>query len=191
MRRLLIAIETEINYILLPVRLDLQRHEQIIVRARVKDCESAVDSLRRRQKLASFDANHPASYSLTALPDLVGARILAFPQRRLADVQRIIASRIDGWVADPVPGDESGEDAIALKYHGLWSPSDLVRSEIQFVSLLTGLFWDVEHSAIYKPSPKLRGIARSMAMKSRISAVHNALRSFEEEFEQQIAGTSE
>ena len=52
--------------------------------------------------------------------------------------------------------------------------------------LLVGLFWEVEHSAIYKPSPNLRGIEKSRAMKGRTAAVLSALREFEEEFDRQI-----
>src|SRR5664280_3024387 len=53
----------------------------------------------------------------------------------------------------------------------------------QIVSMLTGLFWEVEHSAIYKPTPSLKGIARSLEMQQRTRDVLRALRSFEEEFE--------
>ncbi|MGH9584156.1 MAG: hypothetical protein ACRD4O_14605, partial [Bryobacteraceae bacterium] len=58
--------------------------------------------------------------------------------------------------------------------------------EYQIVSMLKGLFWEVEHSAIYKPSPQLRGIARSLEMKEPIANVHRALRRFEEEFEELV-----
>lgn len=189
MRRTLVAVETEISYMLLDVKLQLRGHEQIVVRGRVKDCESAVDSLRRRQALGAFDEGRSNNYSLAALPDLVGVRILVFPQRRLNDARRIVAPRISEWIDDPVPGPRR-EGAVALKYHGFWSQADSVRAEIQIVPLLVGLFWEVEHAAIYKPSPILRGLARSDAMLTRSAAVHAALREFEEEFERQTEGTS-
>lgn len=48
------------------------------------------------------------------------------------------------------------------------------------MSLLIGLFWEAEHSAIYKPSPNLRGVAPRM--KDRSGAVITALQEFESEF---------
>ena len=52
--------------------------------------------------------------------------------------------------------------------------------------MLVGLFWQVEHSTIYKPSPQLKGVSQSLAMKERNSAVLNALKAFEEEFERLV-----
>lgn len=49
--------------------------------------------------------------------------------------------------------------------------------------MLTGLFWEVEHSAIYKPDPRLNGIAEDRGMRERTTDVVNALRAFEEQFE--------
>jgi hypothetical protein len=49
--------------------------------------------------------------------------------------------------------------------------------------MLVGLFWDVEHSALYKPTPELRGVARSLAMQERTQEVLRSLTAFEEEFE--------
>ena len=98
----------------------------------------------------------------------------------------MIRPRITGWTADPIPSDDPKSGPIALKYHGHWNPTDSVRSEIQIVSLLIGLFWEVEHSAIYKPSPGLRGVGRSLAMQARTADILSALRHFEQEFERQI-----
>jgi hypothetical protein len=58
-----------------------------------------------------------------------------------------------------------------------------VRGEFQIVSMLVGLFWDVKHSTLYKPTPELRGVARSLAMQERNQEVLRSLASFEEEFE--------
>lgn len=75
---------------------------------------------------------------------------------------------------------------MALKYVGMRNPTDEVKVEIQIVSLLVGLFWEVEHAAIYKPSPSLRGVEKSPAMQAKTSAVLAALRDFEEEFDRQF-----
>jgi hypothetical protein len=75
---------------------------------------------------------------------------------------------------------------LALKYHGYSSASERIRGEYQIVSMLTGLFWEVEHSAIYKPTPRLRGVARSLAMQQRSKDVSDALKAFEDEFKSLI-----
>lgn len=80
---------------------------------------------------------------------------------------------------------ENGE-TLAFKYHGLCRANDRITGEYQIVSMLTGLFWEVEHSAIYKPTPRLGGITRSLTMQERTSDVHRALWAFEQEFERLI-----
>lgn len=183
LHRTRVAVETEVQHILLPATLSLDPYERIIVRARVKECESAVDSLRRRQDFGLFDTDHPDKYSLTSLPDLVGIRVLTFPHRRLVQVSDALLPRIADWVADPVPDERPDHHRpIALKYTGQWNASDRFRSEIQVVSLLIGLFWEAEHPAIYKPTPNLRGIAKSIEMRQRSAAVITALQDFELEF---------
>jgi hypothetical protein len=63
MQRTLTALEAEVNYLLLPVKLNLDSYARLLVRGRVKDCESAVDSLRRRQEGGTFDSSQPEKYS--------------------------------------------------------------------------------------------------------------------------------
>jgi len=188
MQRTLTALMTEVNHILLPAILRLDQYEQILVKGRVKNSESAVDSLRRRQRLARFDIARAESYSLTTLPDLVGIRVLAFPQRRLQDVRRILEAepRLSNWASDHISNPDSTEPPIAFKYQGLWNSSDSFRSELQVVSFLVGLFWEIEHSAIYKPTPRLQGITSSVSMKDKNDAVLTALQQFEQEFDRQI-----
>lgn len=184
MRRTLTAVETEVAYLLLGATLELNSYERILVRGRIKECESAIASLRRRQEGTVFDQGQTEKYTLTALPDLVAVRVLAFPRRRLEDAERIIRSRIQGWTADPVSS-VTGQP-IALKYHGYWNTADRIRAEIQIVPLLIGLFWEVEHDAIYKPDETLRAAMRADAMKTSTAGVLDALRKFEEQFEYQV-----
>jgi hypothetical protein len=49
--------------------------------------------------------------------------------------------------------------------------------------MLTGLFGEVEHAAIYKPAPGFRPVVQSLRMRERSAAVLDALRAFEAEFE--------
>jgi len=188
MQRTLTALLTEVNHILLSAILTLDPYEQIVVKGRLKDSESAVDALRRRQEMGRFDVKQGESYSLTTLPDLVGIRVLAFPQRRLHVVRRILEAepRLSGWKDDHLSSTDPTQPPIGFKYHGLWNTADPFRSELQIVSLLVGLFWEVEHSAIYKPTPKLQGMASSISMKDRNDAVLTALQQFEQEFDRQI-----
>ena len=65
MQRTLTALLTEVNHILLSAILTLDPYEQIVVKGRLKDSESAVDALRRRQEMGRFDVKQGESYSLT------------------------------------------------------------------------------------------------------------------------------
>ena len=49
-RRIAEQLEAEIKYYILPITRDLDPFERVVVRSRIKECESAVDSLRRRQE---------------------------------------------------------------------------------------------------------------------------------------------
>jgi ppGpp synthetase/RelA/SpoT-type nucleotidyltranferase len=80
----------------------LDEYERLLVTSRVKECESALDSLRRRQEGATFDSGQPASYSLDSLNDLAGVRVLAFPHSRLKEADRKLRERFPLWTPDPV-----------------------------------------------------------------------------------------
>jgi ppGpp synthetase/RelA/SpoT-type nucleotidyltranferase len=148
----------------------LKSHEQVVVKSRVKDCESALDALRRRQSDgAAFDLDHPELYSLARLNDLAGIRIMAFPPSRLAEIESVMRATFPNWTADPV--EEHGE-LTAFTYYGYCEgASKMIKGEYQIMSMLTGLFWEVEHSAMYKPYPNLKGVARSLAMQERYKDV--------------------
>ncbi|MFH0810169.1 MAG: hypothetical protein V2A77_06835 [Pseudomonadota bacterium] len=182
-RRVTDHVEAEVKYCLLPIARTLKKYERLTVTSRTKGCESALDSLRRRQEGATFDRDRPTLYSLTSLNDLAGVRVLTFPRYRLSEIDEILRGRFPDWQADPVPGSVRSDQPLAFKYHGYSQASTEVRGEFQIVSMLTGLFWQVEHSAIYKPDPRLRGVVHSLAMRQRTSEVLDSLRAFEEEFE--------
>jgi hypothetical protein len=78
-RRVAENLEAQVRYHILPIKRDLHRFEQITVKCRIKEGDSAVDSLRRRQEGRIFDLQRPQSYSLLGLKDLAGVRVLAFP----------------------------------------------------------------------------------------------------------------
>jgi ppGpp synthetase/RelA/SpoT-type nucleotidyltranferase len=184
-RRVLVQLEGEIAWQVLPISRKLRPHEQLIVKSRVKQCDSALEALRRRQEGATFDLDQPELYTLTSLKNLAGVRILAFPRNLLIDIGAALRERF-GWHYDPVHDEH---ELLALKYTGYCQEGDQIRGEYQIVSMLTGLFWEVEHSAIYKPEPRLRGFALSAEMKQRSRGVLDALKAFEEEFEDLVQET--
>lgn len=128
----------------------------------------------------AFQRSRPEIYTLASLNDLAGVRVLAFPRRRLAEIDRLLRKEFDTWTSDPV---EDDGEVQALKYYGYCQASNKVKGEYQVVSMLTGLFWEVEHSAIYKPDARLIGIGEHLGMLERTRDVVSAIRAFEEQFE--------
>jgi ppGpp synthetase/RelA/SpoT-type nucleotidyltranferase len=62
-RRVLNELEAEVKHCLVPISLRLDKYERLVVTSRVKECESALDSVRRRQEGATFDSARPEPYS--------------------------------------------------------------------------------------------------------------------------------
>ena len=79
----------------------------------------------------------------------------------MAEINRKLRIRLRSWRADPVLGRPERGQVLAFKYSGYTEASKRVQGEVQIASMLIGLFWEVEHDAIYKPSPRLRGIEKS------------------------------
>lgn len=177
-------LETRVRHCLLPLSSRLDRYERIVVTARVKECESAVNALRRRQEFATFDPGRAELYTLRSLKDLAGVRVSVFPRRRWSETDEKLRSLFNSWAPDPVRGDDGG--ILAYKYYGYCDVSDKVMGEFQVVPMLTALFWEVEHATIYKPSPNLKGVARHARMKECNEKVVKALNEFEEQFEKLV-----
>ena len=192
-RRALLQTETLVRHSLLDLSLGLERYERLLISSRIKECESAVDSLRRRQPFAEFDSERADGYSLSSLPDLAAIRVMAFPRDRLVDAHLALKPILTSWTNDPVweDSDDKNGDPLAFKYFGRWDAGARVSAEIQIVPALIGAFWETEHSVIYKPNPNLRGVAQSETMKQRRADVYRALRSFEAEFEATIDPTQQ
>lgn len=186
-RRAVLETETRVRG---PVSLKLERYERLLVTSRIKECDSAVDALRRRQPLALFDDDHPDEYSLTQLRDLAGVRVLAFPQGRVDDAHTALFEILPQWTADPVPSGDDMSEPLAQKYFGKWDPDSKVTTEIQIVGLLIGSFWEVEHSAIYKPNPNLRGVVESETVIQRRNDVLSALQAFGLAFEAAVSSAA-
>ena len=185
-RRVIQELEAVVRHCLLPLMSKLQKHESLLVTSRVKDCESALGALRRRQQGATFDPDRADSYTLTSLKDLAGVRVLAFPRNRWVEADADLRRRFSSWTPDPVPADDGGNEPLAFKYHGFCAASSKIRGELQIAPRLIGMFWEVEHSAIYKPSPDLKGVVKTPEMKKLKGEVLAALKAFDNEFERLV-----
>jgi hypothetical protein len=189
--RVLHQLQTDVAYLLLPVTLGLKHHERIHIEARSKGCESAINALRRREEARQFDEDAPSMYTLANLPDLAAVRVLVFPKLRLEDVHTIIRTKYAEWTSDPV---KTGTPPRfrAWKYHGFCSTSARVRAELQIVPMLTGLFWQVEHDAFYKPrDPVLRGAASKPVIRDRTERVYDAFEELEDVLERELQRNAE
>lgn len=181
-RRVVWQLEAEIRFHTLAILRGLRSHEQLVVKSRIKGCESALNALRRRQEFGTFDPENHESYSLLKLPDLAGVRVLAFPQSRLIEVDGVLRTTFTDWISDPVLNDQG--TVLVPKYCGkCLNVNTKIQAEYQVVPMLIGLFWEVEHSAIYKPAPALKGKAESEPMMNLYSDVVRALSRFGAEFE--------
>ena len=75
---------------------------------------------------------------------------------------------------------------MAFKYHGFCATSATIRGEVQIAPRLVGMFWEVEHSGIYTPSPELKGVAESPVMRKLKGEDLAALKAFDNEFERLV-----
>jgi ppGpp synthetase/RelA/SpoT-type nucleotidyltranferase len=190
-KRVLHQLQTDVTYLLLPLTLDLKHHERIHIEARAKECDSAISALRRREEARQFDEDAPTGYTLTKLPDLAGVRVSVFPKSRLEAVHTTIRDKYVEWTPDPV---KTGTPPRlrAWKYHGFCPTSSRVRAELQVVSMLTGLFWQVEHDAFYKPrDPVLMGAAIKPAIRDRTEQVYEAFDELENVLERELERDAE
>ena len=177
-RRLAMQLETEIRSLTLSILHSLRPYEQLVVKSRVKECESALSTLLGPKEGRTFDPDRPGEYSLLQLPDLAGVRVLVFPNSRLVQVDDALRNRFADWTSKPIK--YGGGSAQAPKYFGYCNEvSRDIRGEYQVVPMLLGLFWEVEHAAMYK----FRPAANSRDMRKRRTDVEDSLIGFEKGME--------
>ena len=187
-RRVAWQLETEIRYHTRHILRGLKSHEQLVIKSRVKTCESALLTIAREEEKRKedrriegrvFDPDRPSDYSMLNLPDLAGVRALVFPSNILLEVDQTLRRRFSHWISKPVK-DEHGVE-LASKYFGYCrQASRRVRGEYQVVPMLLGLFWEVEHSAMYK----FRDAESSQELRGHRAKVHSALSRFERGIEE-------
>jgi hypothetical protein len=184
-RRVGLLLEAEIRYRILPVLHSLKDYEQLTIKSRIKECESAVATLRRKQEGNLFDPDKAEDYSLLSLRDLAGLRVLVFPCERLLEVDQLLraSTPFKSWTSDPLK--YARGFVQAPKYYGFFEAvSRRVQGEYQIVPMLIGNFWDVEHSAMYKPTGWAKGADNNHALKSLRAKVEVSILRFEEQFEE-------
>jgi hypothetical protein len=193
-RRVLWQLEAEIRYHTLPILHSLKTYEQLVVESRVKECESALTTLKTLSLKKENDGNEgrvldpeeSGDYSILNLPDLAGVRVLVFPKGRLVEVDDALRKHFSDWTSRPVKDDKGA--ALAPKYFGYCDKaSNRVRGEYQIVPMLLGLFWKVEHSAMYK----FKALANFEEMKKHRADVERALSLFEEGMESFVRNYTE
>jgi hypothetical protein len=177
-RQVVMYLEAEIRYHTRHILQRLKPYEQLAIKSRVKDCESALQTLLCKREGRTFDPEKPGDYSILDLPDLAGVRVLVFPNSRLVEVDEALRCHFKGWIYKPLR-DNKG-DAVPPKFYGYCDQvSSRVRGEFQIVPMLLGLFWEVEHSAMYK----FKGVSNSKETKRHRANVEHALASFEKGIE--------
>lgn len=174
-------LETKIRYALKEVMKELQEHERIKISSRIKECESAIASLKRRQEADSFDDTK--EYCLSDLKDLVGVRVSYFPNNLYPKIAHSLSREFSDWSQNHTSDYDTPSKIIAHKYQGVIDKhtSDII-AEYQIVPLMIGLFWEVEHFAFYKPHQNYKGIINRTEMEECTQAIYKQFEVFEKTF---------
>lgn len=170
-------LETQLNGYLKSHVYKLREYEQIEVTSRVKECESAIKSLKAKKAEGGFDPSK--KYSLTSLKDIVGVRVSVFPSSLLNEIKNLIEAKF-AWTID-----EKHSHLNVWKFQGKIK-NRKIGCEVQIVPMLVSAFWKVEHATLYKPHPELKGIAENQKMKAIYNEVEEKLVEFESAFEEYI-----
>ncbi len=183
-RKILEEMEATISYALVSIKKKLKNHEHIELQSRVKDCESAINALRPPG--GKFSPAKAGEYSLVKLEDLAGVRVLVFPRRLIEEVDQQISMSLPGWTHKPIKRDNASEEILVNKYFGHIDTKNEIYGEYQIAPMLLGLFWQVEHAVLYKPSSILKGIETDFLIQAKREAIYTAFDEFEKRFEDMV-----
>lgn len=144
-------IEIEIKHTLKTLLLEPVHANKILISSRVKDCNSAITSLKMKEEGGVF--RDDKKYLITQLNDLVGLRISFFPLTLLERVKPQLLSYLKNNFEQTVePDDSSIGNYNIYKFRGIHNKFSKFACEIQLIPMLISKFWDVEHDAFYKPA---------------------------------------
>ena len=121
-RRVLWQLETEIRFRTLPILHDLKGPEQLVIRSRVKDCESALRTLARLRGSPTpegrqFDPERVRKSTQFSVFLIWREFVcLSFLIGGWVKLTRILRPYFEDWAAKPVKNDHG--EIIAPKYYG-------------------------------------------------------------------------
>ncbi len=172
-------IEIEIKHTIKTQLLEAVHANKILISSRVKDCNSAITALKKKEEGRVFRDGR--QYSITQLNDLIGLRISVFPLTLLELVQSPLLSYLENNFEQPFQTDHTTiENYDIYKYRGIHNQFSEFNCEIQLIPMLISKFWDTEHDVFYKPaSPH-----DAPPMKEAYDAVIKSLYSFEKTYEE-------
>lgn len=191
MKKLQSLLDASLRWYLKDEMVSLTHSERIDISSRFKNCESAINKLKRilrnkkeGESKSSIDPNH--YYSLTKLKDLVGIRISVFPASKVKIFRQLIADKFADWQEDVDP---KHSEISFYKFHGLLPHPEYndIKCEIQIVPMLIGKFWDVEHFMLYKPKPADKNASEHAQMAHIKEDIYGKFKEFEECFEKVLA----
>lgn len=172
-------IEIEIKHTIKTQLLKAVHANKILISSRVKDCNSAIISLKKKEEGRVFRDNK--QYSITQLNDLIGIRVSVFPLTLLELVKTPLLDYLDSNFEKQFQTDHTTIEKYDIyKYRGIHNQFSEFKCEIQLIPMLISKFWDIEHDVFYKPaSPH-----DAPPMKDAYYAVINSLYNFERTYEE-------
>ena len=134
-------VKKEIRTCLSDFTQSLEPWQRIEIRSRIKECNSAIDSLRKRN-----------FHTLNDLVDLVGIRIVVFPASLAEKVEGVLIDYFKTLVPDHY---FYAKNEIAFrKYNGLTDDTTKIKCEIQIMPEILYSLVEVEHDFFYKVPDK-------------------------------------
>lgn len=186
MRKVKELLEAKIRYSLKSLIRNLKPYQRIEIISRVKECDSAVNSLKKRQEGRIFDKER--KYTITDLHDLAVVRVLFFPRNIHENIENKTKEFLN-WTPDPIKHNDS-EKTLVSKYYGYIDRKRTIQAEFQIVPMLIGLFWEVEHFAFYKPHTDYKNVVESIEMNESYQNVLSSLEVFQKIFEKILLQSS-
>ncbi|MBU3955132.1 hypothetical protein KJ633_01590 [bacterium] len=144
--KLLSHSKTTVKNILKNLIINSKAFEQIEVVGRIKTFERCIAKLKKAKEANYLDDE----VKLAEITDIIGIRILTFPNKYIEKIIEIIKKDIVGY---KISKEDNKEE---IDFYKTYITSTLtgfenIQVEIQILPYLLGKYWDIEHELIYKP----------------------------------------